>query len=74
MPKFEPKTQQEPVTVPQTEVNKTPFRKVPFKCPKCNGYGTVGFANDRQECPVCKLYGFIIVDQVTGTYSVAVEE
>ena len=39
-------------------------RYVPFKCPNCNGYGTVSYG--KYVCKVCKGKGFIIIDQKTG--------
>jgi len=39
-------------------------RYVPFKCPNCNGYGSVSYG--KYTCPVCKGKGFLVIDQQTG--------
>ena len=44
--------------------SKTKPRYIPFKCPNCNGYGTVSFG--KQICRVCGGKGYIIIDQKTG--------
>jgi len=36
-------------------------KKLPFKCPSCNGWGSVGYA--KKLCPSCNGKGVIIVDQ-----------
>lgn len=36
---------------------------IPFKCPNCNGYGTVRYG--KQVCHSCKGKGFILVPQET---------
>jgi DnaJ-class molecular chaperone len=46
------------------KLNDTPTpRYVPFKCPTCNGFGTV--TRERILCHGCKGKGYIIVDQMT---------
>ena len=44
--------------------DKTKPRYIPFKCPNCNGYGTVSYG--KRICPVCKGKGFLVIDQETG--------
>ena len=34
---------------------------LPFRCPVCNGFRTVGYA--KKICEVCKGKGYILVDQ-----------
>jgi len=43
---------------------KTKLRYTPFKCPNCNGYGSVSYG--KRICPVCKGRGFLVIDQKTG--------
>lgn len=45
-------------------INKIEIKFIPFKCPNCNGYGTVGYA--RKVCHSCKGRGTILVNQETG--------
>ena len=37
---------------------------VPFKCPNCNGYGTVSYGKKR--CHACGGLGIVTIDQKTG--------
>ena len=39
-------------------------RFIPFKCPNCNGYGTVSYG--KKVCQVCHGKGMVIIDQETG--------
>ena len=34
---------------------------LPFKCPVCNGWGTLGYR--KKPCHACKGKGYILVDQ-----------
>jgi len=43
------------------EVQKIKPKVLPFKCPNCNGYGTVGY--DKRPCHSCKGKGYILVEQ-----------
>jgi DnaJ-class molecular chaperone len=49
-----------------TMINDDPKKQrfVPFKCPNCNGYGTVSYG--KRICPVCHGKGIVIIDQETG--------
>lgn len=40
------------------------IKKVPFKCPNCNGWGTVRY--EKIKCHSCEGKGFIIIDQEKG--------
>lgn len=39
-------------------------RFTPFKCPNCNGYGTVSYG--KKTCNVCHGKGMVVIDQKTG--------
>jgi DnaJ-class molecular chaperone len=39
-------------------------RFLPFKCPNCNGYGTVSYG--KHICKVCDGKGLVVIDQKTG--------
>ena len=39
-------------------------KSLPFKCPNCLGYGTVGYA--KKICHSCNGRGIVTVDQKTG--------
>lgn len=39
---------------------------VPFECPVCNGYGTVGKAPNEKECHGCGGLGWVVVEQDYG--------
>lgn len=48
----------------QTEVidpNKIKITKVPFKCPVCNGFGTLKYGE--KICQACDGKGYVEVDQ-----------
>jgi DnaJ-class molecular chaperone len=40
------------------------LRFLPFRCPNCNGYGTV--TKERVKCHTCNGKGMVVVDQETG--------
>jgi len=44
------------------EVRKVKPTTLPFKCPNCNGYGTVGY--DKRECHSCDGKGIVYVPQI----------
>ena len=46
------------------EFNKTEIKAIPFRCPSCNGWGTVGYA--KKKCRSCNGTGLVVVDQETG--------
>ena len=37
---------------------------LPFKCPNCNGYGTVGLGTRKRPCHSCGGVGVIFVPQI----------
>jgi DnaJ-class molecular chaperone len=37
---------------------------IPFKCPNCNGYGTISYG--KYKCKVCDGKGYLIIDQRSG--------
>jgi DnaJ-class molecular chaperone len=39
-------------------------RYLPFKCPNCNGYGTVSYG--KKKCHACNGVGIVTIDQKTG--------
>ena len=39
---------------------------IPFKCPICNGYGTLGRSPQITECHGCDGTGIVIVEQNYG--------
>jgi len=39
-------------------------RYVPFKCPNCNGYGSVSYG--KIKCKACSGKGVVTIDQETG--------
>jgi len=43
------------------EVNKIDPKKIPFKCPVCNGFGTLKYGEI--TCKACKGSGYVVVDQ-----------
>ena len=43
------------------EAQKVKPKILPFKCPNCNGYGTVGY--DKRKCHSCKGTGVVHVPQ-----------
>lgn len=45
-------------------MNSTDTKYAPFKCPVCNGFGTVSFK--KIKCHACKGKGLVLVDQETG--------
>ena len=51
------------ITDDEMKTKKKP-RFIPFKCPNCNGYGSVSYG--KRICNVCNGKGAIIVDQKTG--------
>ena len=44
------------------DVKKVKPKVLPFKCPNCNGYGTVGY--DKRPCHSCKGKGVVFVPQM----------
>jgi len=44
--------------------NKVYIKYTPFKCPVCNGFGTVSFK--KIKCHACQGFGFVLIDQETG--------
>ena len=44
------------------EVEKIKPNTIPFKCPNCNGYGTV--TKERKVCHSCGGRGYVLVPQV----------
>lgn len=48
------------------ETTTIPLR-IPFKCPSCNGFGTV--SRDRTTCHGCGGKGWVVVDQMTDSMS-----
>lgn len=47
-----------------TNDDNSEYRFVPFKCPNCNGYGTVSYG--KKICQVCDGKGMVVIDQKTG--------
>lgn len=48
----------------QTEIvdsQKIVIKKVPFKCPVCNGFGTLKYGE--KECQACHGLGYVEVEQ-----------
>lgn len=45
-------------------VNTVKTKFAPFRCPNCNGWGTVTFK--KVTCHACNGKGFVIIDQETG--------
>jgi RecJ-like exonuclease len=43
------------------EIKQVTPNKIPFKCPVCNGFGTVKFG--QLVCAACDGKGFVVVDQ-----------
>jgi RecJ-like exonuclease len=39
-------------------------QKVPFRCPVCNGFGTV--KHGTLICQGCGGKGYVVIDQITG--------
>jgi len=46
------------------EVQKIKLQYIPFKCPNCNGYGSVSYG--KQQCKVCKGKGLVVINQEDG--------
>jgi DnaJ-class molecular chaperone len=36
-------------------------KKIPFKCPVCNGFGTLKYGE--KQCQACKGLGFVVIAQ-----------
>jgi len=47
-----------------TMTTPTKPKYIPFKCPNCNGYGSLSYG--KVECKPCGGKGIIIIDQKTG--------
>ena len=47
----------------QTDVKNPEIKinKIPFKCPVCNGFGTLKYGE--KVCQACRGKGFVIVEQ-----------
>jgi len=43
------------------EINNVKIKFAPFKCPKCNGHGSVNYG--KISCTTCKATGVILVNQ-----------
>jgi DnaJ-class molecular chaperone len=46
------------------EINNVATKFVPFKCPNCNGFGTLQYG--KKTCHTCKGRGAILINQETG--------
>jgi len=44
--------------------NKAFIKYTPFKCPVCNGFGTVSFK--KIKCHACQGTGIVLINQETG--------
>lgn len=44
----------------QTDVKVEP-KKIPFKCPLCNGFGTLKYGE--KTCQACNGKGIVVIDQ-----------
>lgn len=49
-------------TLEAKEVSKITPNTLPFKCPNCNGYGTVGYK--KNTCHSCGGTGVVFVPQI----------
>ena len=45
---------------PQVNDTKVEVKRIPFRCPVCNGYGTL--KHGQMECHGCKGKGFVVID------------
>jgi DnaJ-class molecular chaperone len=45
------------------EVNITP-KKIPFKCPVCNGFGSLQYG--KKVCHACNGKGYVVIDNEEG--------
>ena len=37
--------------------------KIPFKCPTCNGFGSLKYG--KLQCHACRGQGYVVIDQKT---------
>ena len=45
-------------------INNIKTKYIPFKCPVCNGWGSLSYG--RKICHACKGKGYVMVNQETG--------